>query len=278
MVETGKKVSFYLLGLTVFLIVTGAYHNAGLSASPERFKNANLSRSTQAIKPSEPNVIAMVWSHPRSDERLNERKHMVNKIKRLYRLHNKKVLDAMGAVPRHWFVPDKMQRHAYEDSPLPIGHDQTISQPFIVAYMTSLLQLDPNDVVLEVGTGSGYQAAVLSEFTPHVFSIEILEPLAETAKTYLRKRGYNTIRLKCGDGYKGWPQYSPFDAIIVTCAPEHIPSPLLEQLAPDGKIVIPVGGRYGIQDLLLVTKDEKGKITKKSMMPVRFVPLTREKP
>ncbi|MHC4553331.1 MAG: protein-L-isoaspartate O-methyltransferase family protein, partial [Planctomycetota bacterium] len=134
-----------------------------------------------------------------------------------------------------------------------------------------------NDVILEVGTGSGYQAAVLSEFTPHVYSIEILEPLAETAKKTLQKRGYHTIKLKCGDGYKGWPKYAPFDAIIVTCAPENIPEPLVQQLKPDGKIVIPVGGRFSIQHLLLVTKDKKGNPQTQSMMPVRFVPLVRDK-
>ncbi|MBC8377870.1 MAG: protein-L-isoaspartate(D-aspartate) O-methyltransferase [Planctomycetes bacterium] len=202
---------------------------------------------------------------------------MVNTIQRYYGLNDNTVLDAMFNVPRHWFVPEKFQRAAYANSPLEIGHEQTISQPYIVAFMTSLLELDPNDVVLEVGTGSGYQAAVLSEFTPHVYSIEILKPLAEAAKARLKQRGYDTIRVKCGDGYKGWAEHAPFDAIIVTCAPEHIPSPLVEQLAPDGKIVIPVGGRYRTQDLLLVTKNSQGRIIKKSMMPVRFVPLTREK-
>lgn len=142
--------------------------------------------------------------------------------------------------------------------------------------MTGILELDPNDVVLEVGTGSGYQAAVLTEFTPHVFTIEILEPLAETAKKTLESRGYKTVQVRCGDGYKGWPEHSPFDAIIVTCAPDHIPSPLLEQLKPKGKIIIPVGDAYETQDLILVTKDGSGKITKKSILPVRFVPLIRK--
>lgn len=224
--------------------------------------------------PQDPNAVT--WAHPRSDERLKERKRMVKQIRDFYELRDEKVLEAMLNVPRHWFIPDNMQSQAYADSPLPIGHGQTISQPFIVAFMTSILELDPNDVVLEIGTGSGYQAAVLTEFTPHVYSIEIVEPLAETAKKTLKEKGYKTIQVRCGDGYKGWPEYSPFDAIIVTCAPDHIPAPLLEQLKPEGKIIIPVGGEYETQDLILVTKDNRGKIIKKSMMPVRFVPLIRK--
>jgi protein-L-isoaspartate(D-aspartate) O-methyltransferase len=180
-------------------------------------------------------------------------------------------------VPRHWFVPKINQLAAYADTPLPIGHGQTISQPFIVAYMTGLLDLTPQMKVLEIGTGSGYQAAVLSEFTPNVYTIEILAPLAKRAREQLSQYGYNTIKTKLGDGYKGWPQYAPFDAIIVTCAPDHIPQPLIEQLKPNGKIVIPVGKEGYVQDLLLVTKKADGSLEKKSMMPVRFVPLLREK-
>lgn len=223
---------------------------------------------------SEPNAIQ--WPHPRSNERLEERKRMVNRIRDAYGLHDKKILDAMLNVPRHWFVPQNVQSEAYADNPLPIGHGQTISQPFIVAYMTHVLELEPTDKVLEVGTGSGYQAAVLTEFTPHVYSIEIIEPLAETAKKTLQNRGYKTVHVRCGDGYKGWSEHSPFDAIIVTCAPDHIPSPLLEQLKPKGKIIIPVGDEHEVQDLFLVTKDENGKISKKSVMSVRFVPLIRK--
>ena len=179
----------------------------------------------------------------------------------------------MENVPRHWFVPEKKAHLAYTDSPLPIGYDQTISQPFIVAYMTSQLKLDKNKKVLEIGTGSGYQAAVLTEFTPHVYTIEIVEPLARTTAKRLKELGYTTINTRIGDGYKGWPEHQPFDAIIVTAAPGHIPDALLAQLAPGGRMIIPVGRTFSVQNLMLITKDSKGKITKKNLMPVRFVPM-----
>lgn len=273
---TDKKVSFYLVSAAALLALAGDCHKDGVSISSDAVQEQNQTRQTASIQPQDPNASG--WPHPRSEERLHDRKRMVRQIEHFYGLDDKKVLDAMLNVPRHWFVPDSQQYAAYFDGPLQIGHGQTISQPFIVAYMTALLELDANDIVLEVGTGSGYQAAILSEFTPHIFSIEILKPLADEAATRLQKHGYHTIHVKCGDGYQGWPEYAPFDAIIVTCAPDQIPSPLLEQLAPDGRIVIPVGDQWGIQELLLVTKDTQGNITKQSMMPVRFVPLIREKP
>lgn len=277
-VATGKRFSFYLLYAAVLLILIIVCRTDGQAASSKLPQNQNDSLTTEKTAHQDPNTIFSQqkknWSRPRSDERLDERKQMVSRIQHYYGLHNKDVLNAVLNVPRHWFVPERLQYAAYADTPLAIGHNQTISQPFIIAYMTGLFDLDPNDVVLEVGTGSGYQAAILYELTPHVFSIEILKPLADTARTRLHRRGYSNICVKHGDGYQGWPRFAPFDAIIVTCAPEHIPSPLLEQLAPGGKIVIPVGSRYGIQKLYLVTKDKQGEITKKSMMPVRFVPLT----
>jgi protein-L-isoaspartate(D-aspartate) O-methyltransferase len=250
--EIRNKVSLYLF--LILLVAAGA--------------------CKESPAPQDPN--AALWTHPRSEERLKERKQMVDRIRDYYGLDDKRTLDAILQVPRHWFVPENMQSPAYTDGPLPIGHGQTISQPFIVAFMTSILKLEPNDVVLEVGTGSGYQAAVLTEFTPHVYSIEIVTPLAEAAKKTLETRGYKTAQVRCGDGYQGWPEYCPFDAIIVTCAPDHIPSPLLKQLKPDGKIIIPVGDEYQTQDLILVTKDKHGKVSKQSMMPVRFVPLIRK--
>lgn len=216
------------------------------------------------------------WQRPRSDEYQKERQRMVEIIKKRYDLDDTRSLDAVINVPRHWFVPEELHSAAYSDRPLPIGYDQTISQPFIVAYMTSLLELDENKKVLEIGTGSGYQAAVLSEFTPHVYSIEIVEPLGRAAEKTLHDRGYQTVKVMIGDGYKGWPEHAPFDAIIVTCAPEHIPPALLEQLGAGGRMIIPVGGVYEVQELVLVTKDEKGVIRKQSRMPVRFVPLVRE--
>jgi len=216
------------------------------------------------------------WSHPRSDERISERRAMVRHISDFYGLKDTRVLEAMENVPRHWFVGPGAQAFAYEDTPLPIGHSQTISQPFMVAYMTDVLKLDKDHKVLEIGTGSGYQAAVLTEFTPNVFTIEIIEPLGTEAKRIFEKRGYSTVKVRIGDGYKGWSEQAPFDAIIVTCAPENIPQPLIHQLRPGGKMVIPVGKTFGVQELVVVTKDEKSKLNKKSLMPVRFVPMLRD--
>ena len=213
------------------------------------------------------------WPRPRSDEYIEQRRKMVRHICDNYGLKDEKVLKAMEDVPRHWFVPSEKAAFAYIDSPLPIGYDQTISQPFIVAYMTSQLKLDKNQKVLEIGTGSGYQAAVLTEFTPHVYTIEILEPLARATAKRLKELGYTTINTRIGDGYKGWPEHQPFDAIIVTAAPGHIPDELLQQLAPGGRMVLPVGGTFTTQELLLITKDAKGRITQKNLMPVRFVPM-----
>lgn len=203
---------------------------------------------------------------------------MVERIRREYGLTDERVLEAMRAVPRHWFVPASQQAYAYQDSPLPIGYGQTISQPFIVAYMTSVLKLEPNERVLEIGTGSGYQAAVLNEFTPHVFTIEIVRPLAERAMETFAQYGYETIQVRIGDGYQGWPEAAPFDAIVVTCAPDEIPAPLLEQLKPGGRMMIPIGPEGGLQELVLVEKDVEGAVRKRSVMPVRFVPLVRDRP
>ena len=185
------------------------------------------------------------------------------------------VLAAMEAVPRHAFVPEKVQGRAYDDRALPIGHGQTISQPYIVGLMSSLLDVDKDARVLEVGTGSGYQAAVLAHLTPHVYSIEIVEPLAERAAKTLRAQGYDHVQLRHGDGYLGWPEAAPFDAIIVTCAPDHLPDPLWEQLKPGGRIVIPVGERGGIQELVVIEKTESGERRSRTIIDVRFVPLTR---
>ena len=200
---------------------------------------------------------------------------MVRTIYR-YGLKNKAVLKAMGAIPRHEFVPKKFSQKAYDDSPLPIGYGQTISQPYIVAEMTRELKLKRESRVLEIGTGSGYQAAVLTEFTPHVYTIEVIKPLAEAAKKRLKRLGYNTVEVKHGDGYFGWPEHKPFDGIIVTCAAGQIPPPLLKQLAPGGRMIIPIGQAFARQSLLLVTKDKDGTIRSRSLMAVRFVPFTRK--
>ena len=214
------------------------------------------------------------WPRPRSDERKHERRAMVDRQLTARDITDRTVLDAMRNVPRHWFVPKEMQPHAYADRPLPIGKEQTISQPYIVAFMTQALTLDRNSKVLEVGTGSGYQAAVLAEITPHIYSIEIVEPLARRAIATFGKHGYNTIKVRIGNGYAGWKEHAPFDAIIVTCAPESIPPALIEQLKVGGRICIPVGSQIGGQWLRLVTKTADDKLETSDLLPVRFVPMT----
>ena len=188
---------------------------------------------------------------------------------------NEAVLEAMLRVPRHKFVPRKSQSRAYVDSPLPIGYDQTISQPYIVAYMTEQLKPKKDYKALEIGTGSGYQAAVLSGLVRHVYTIEIIEDLGKRTKKRLKDMKYKNITVKIGDGYFGWKEHSPYDIIIVTAAPNHIPPPLVQQLKPEGLMCIPVGGRFQVQSLILVQKDKDGSVKTKQIMPVRFVPLTR---
>jgi protein-L-isoaspartate(D-aspartate) O-methyltransferase len=195
------------------------------------------------------------------------RQELVNEL--APEIKDPRVLEAMRKVPRHAFVPVELRDHAYENRPLPIGEDQTISQPFIVALMTQLLELRPDSKVLEIGTGSGYQAAVLAELCRDVYTIEILEPLATRAAATLKALGYERIHGRAGDGYLGWPEAAPFDGIIVTCAPENIPKPLREQLAEGGRLVIPVGPS-GNQQLVLVVK-EKGELVQRAVIPVRFV-------
>ncbi len=185
------------------------------------------------------------------------------------------VMTAMGKVPRHRFVPLAQELFAYENRPLPIGENQTISQPYIVALMTDLLDLKPTDTVLEVGTGSGYQAAVLAELVAKVYTIEIVEPLAKRATRLLAQLGYGNVEVRVGDGYNGWAAVAPFDSIIVTAAPAEVPQPLIDQLRPGGRMVIPVGGSRDVQQLLLVEKQPDGTATTKRTLTVRFVPLTR---
>jgi len=185
-----------------------------------------------------------------------------------------RVLRAMGSVPREKFVPKELRNNAYDDRPLPIGYGQTISQPFIVAFMTEQLQPKKNQRLLEIGTGSGYQAAVLSDLVAEVYTIEIVRPLAQRAEEVLCELGYKNVQVKAGDGYKGWPEHAPFDAIIVTAAPDHVPPPLIEQLKEGGRMIIPVGKR-GWQKLYLLEK-QGGQIRQTAVIPVTFVPLTRE--
>lgn len=188
-----------------------------------------------------------------------------------------RVLAAMNKVPRHRFVLPGMERSAYANRPLPIGHGQTISQPFIVALMTDLLDLKPGDKVLEVGTGSGYQAAVLAELVREVYTIEIVAPLAQEATARLAALGYRNVHTRSGDGYRGWPEQAPFDAIMVTAGALEVPPALVQQLKPGGRLVIPVGPQYTAQQLLVIEKDAAGKTTTRIVLAVRFVPLTRDK-
>jgi len=184
------------------------------------------------------------------------------------------VMASMSTVKRHELVPQQERRFAYENRPLPIGYGQTISQPYIVALMTELIEPKADDIVLEVGTGSGYQAAILAELVDHVYSIEIIEALATRSKSDLARLGYKNITARLGDGYYGWEEHGPFDAIVVTAAASHVPPPLIEQLKPGGQMVIPVGGRFMTQTLLLLEKTDKGQVITRQFGAVRFVPLT----
>ena len=185
------------------------------------------------------------------------------------------VLQVMSEIPRHEFVPEDVRAYAYQDRPLPIGYGQTISQPFIVALMTDLLDIEPGDKVLEIGTGSGYQAAVLSPLAERVYSIEIIPELGERARGVLDALNFDDVEVRIGDGYYGWPEAAPFDAIVVTAAASHIPPPLVEQLKPGGRMVIPVGGPFSAQHLMLVEKLPDGGVTTRQLLPVQFVPFTR---
>ena len=185
-----------------------------------------------------------------------------------------RVLEAMATVPRHELVPEDLRDVAYENRPLPIGHGQTISQPYIVAVMTNLLKPQPAQRVLEIGTGSGYQAAILGEIAGEVYTIEIITALGEQARRDLDRLGYKNIEVRIGDGYYGWEEQAPFDAIVVTAAASHIPPPLIKQLKNGGRMVIPVGSRFMVQQLLLVEKDQAGEVITRQILPVRFVPLT----
>ena len=201
-----------------------------------------------------------------------EREKMVREQIQARGVKDGSVLRAMRGVARHCFVPHESRDEAYEDHPIPIGQGQTISQPYIVALMTELLRVKPSDRVLEIGTGSGYQAAVLSGLVKRVFTVEISAPLAEEAGARLKSLGYENIQVRRGDGYLGWKEHAPFDAIIVTAAPSEIPPPLLRQLKPGGRMCIPVGGRHQVQQLTLIEKKQDGSISKRVVLPVRFVP------
>jgi protein-L-isoaspartate(D-aspartate) O-methyltransferase len=212
-----------------------------------------------------------------------ERREMMTEIAQLARethaetgqaVFSPEVMAAMEKVPRHHFVPSDLQPHAYENRPLPIGYGQTISQPFLVAYMTDLLQAGKGSRVLEIGTGSGYQAAILSELVHEVYSIEVVEPLAKSARDRLRQRGYSNVEVRQGDGYYGWEEHAPFDAIIVTAAASHVPPPLVRQLKRGGRMLIPLGSSFLPQHLVLVEKDLHDRVRTRELIPVQFVPFT----
>ena len=256
-----RSVSFVLKILIVVILLVG---------------NVTTAQTGSGKQPGKEKEDRLQWKRPRFEERRHERNAMVvNQIQRgSIPIKDRNVLKAMRLVPRHLFVPKPLQAVAYADRPLPIGSGQTISQPFIVAYMTEALNLQPGEKVLEIGTGSGYQAAVLSEITPNVFSIEIIKELGRESSQRLNSLGYKTIKVKFDDGYHGWEEHAPFDAIIVTCAAGHVPPPLVAQLKSGGRMMIPVGGVYDIQMLTKVIKNEDGELRTRQLIPVRFVPMT----
>jgi protein-L-isoaspartate(D-aspartate) O-methyltransferase len=229
-------------------------------------------------------ALAAVLSAPAgADEQAKQRERLMQDVSTLIAATARetglpslspRVLAVMTDVPRHDFVPTGQQPYAYQNRPLPIGYGQTISQPYIVALMTELLRIQSGDRVLEIGTGSGYQAAILSRLASEVYTIEIVKPLAARAARVLKALGYDNIDLKVGDGYYGWPEQGPFDAIIVTAAASYVPPPLIRQLKPGGRMVIPVGGRFMTQRLMLIEKDRQGKVFTREILPVAFVPLT----
>ena len=220
-------------------------------------------------------ILLFFYPSIEQDKYQQKRQQMVSQHIAPRGISDELTLEAMRSVERHRMVPESMREHAYEDRPLPIGNGQTISQPFIVAFMTQAINPGPDMKVLEIGTGSGYQAAVLAEIVDEVYTIETVEALAESAKKKLNEMGYDNIHFRVGDGYHGWEEHAPFDAIIVTAAPESIPPKLVEQLKIGGKMVIPVGPTSSTQQLQLVEKKKNGKIKTENLFPVRFVPFTR---
>jgi protein-L-isoaspartate(D-aspartate) O-methyltransferase len=246
---------------------------------------ANLVAATAGTEPNESasdvnevsvqrHILPPDHNHPAFGERVKERRRLVDRYIRAEGIKEPNVLGAMLTVPRHAFVRRDDSGRAYGDYPLSIGYGQTISQPYIVAYMTQALRLGANDKVLEVGTGSGYQAAVCAEIAAEVYTIEIIEPLAESAKQRLKELGYHNVFTKAGDGYYGWEEHAPYDAIIVTAAAGFVPPPLIKQLKEGGQMIIPVGSPFGNQTLRLISKDTNGKIHSKTLLPVVFVPMT----
>jgi len=282
----GWGLLFLLAVLAALMVVLRTHAPSGPEATPARASEQIEEKpspadpnKTSEPDPNDPNdrrLLRPLHKHRAFAERVEERASMVSRQIAARAVKDPNVLKAMRTVPRHAFVPSNMKRHAYADTPLPIGLDQTISQPYIVAFMTEALRLDPNSVVFEVGTGSGYQAAVCAEICREVYTIEIVEELAKSAKARLKELGYPNVFVKAGDAFFGWPDHAPFDAIIGTAAAGRVPEPLLEQLKPGGRMILPEGSPWGYQYLVLITKDKKGKLHRQKIMPVRFVPMTGE--
>ncbi len=267
----------------IFFGINCAKEPEGLVASQDTKADANQSPAEPSQQDdqeqkatNDKELLRPDHKHPAFKERIEERGKMVAGQIQARDVKDPNVLKAMRVVPRHAFIRPTEQRYAYADHPLPIGYEQTISQPYIVAFMTEALQLKPNSKVLEIGTGSGYQAAVCAEIAQQVYTIEIVEGLANRAKKCLKELGYSNVFVRFGDGFFGWPDEAPFDAIIGTAAAGRIPEPLLEQLKPGGRMILPYGSPRGFQYLVVITKDKKGNISKKNVMPVRFVPMTGE--
>lgn len=233
--------------------------------------------SSKTLGPAVLWLTLLVACSPPPAPYAEERRRMVVDQIESRGLANPRILTALREVPRHLFVPASVRARAYEDRPLPIGYGQTISQPYIVALMTELARPEPGDRALEVGTGSGYQAAILARLVREVHSIEIIEPLGREAGRRLGELGFSNVFVRVGDGYGGWPEAAPFDIILVTAAPEQVPPPLIAQLKPGGRMVIPVGAISDVQRLQLIQKDLEGRIESRTVLPVRFVPLTRSR-
>ncbi|MBN2136516.1 MAG: protein-L-isoaspartate(D-aspartate) O-methyltransferase [Sedimentisphaerales bacterium] len=281
--KPGKKSSLlvclasFAVLIAVVAALVGCQDSGGAAAASASDKSSDSRSGQDGRTPEEPNdpgPLRPDHKHPAFEERIGERQKMVAAQIQARRVKDPNVLKAMRIVPRHALIPKSQQSYAYTDQPRPIGQGQTISQPYIVAFMTEALALDPNDTVLEIGTGSGYQAAVCAEIAREVYTIEIVPELAESAAKQLKKLGYRNVFVKAGDGYFGWPEKAPFDAVIGTAAAGRVPAPLLDQLKPGGKMILPLTGKLGYEYLELLTKDKTGTITRKKVMPVRFVPMT----
>jgi len=257
--DSGPANSEHTMSLTGQTTTTEPFEQASAASAPAGWYERPTPPAARDYMDLRRNMVRDQLAHPRDDRTA---------------VRDPRVLRAMMTVPRHVFAVESTPSAAYADTPLPIGQDQTISQPYVVGLMTELLRLSAGSRVLEIGTGSGYQAAVLAHLTPHVYTIEIVEPLARQAAQLLKAQGYDEIQCRAGDGYLGWPEAAPFDGIIVTCAAEKVPQPLWEQLKPGGKIVIPVGSANAIQHLLVITKTLDGQRRSQTITPVRFVPMT----